>query len=63
MAESLREEDEDSARVRFLDAWVRYRCVGREARVSHWKVTQAIYDRMYQEGLIALQVHYTGSMY
>ena len=48
---------------RFLDTVVRYKCVGREARVSHWRVLQTIEDRRYQEGLETQQVHYTGSMY
>ena len=48
---------------RFLDTVVRYKCVDREARVSHWRVSQAIRDRLYQEGLRTRQVHYTGSRY
>ena len=48
---------------RFLDTVVRYKCVDREARVSYWRVLQAIDDRLYQEGLRTLQVHNTGSMY
>ena len=48
---------------RFLDTVVRYRCVDREAMVSHWRVTQAIHDRLYQVGLETQQIHYTGSVY
>ena len=48
---------------RFLDTVVRYKCMDREARVSHCRVLQAIRDRLYQEGLMTRQVHYTGSMY
>ena len=48
---------------RFLDTVVRYRCVDREATVSHCRVIQAILDRLYQEGLVTQQAHYTGSMF
>ena len=48
---------------RFLNTVVRYRCVDREARVSYWRVGQAVYDRLYQEGLETRQVHWTGSTY
>ena len=48
---------------RFLDTVVRYRCVGREATVSYWRVIQAMHDRLYQEGLMTGQVHITGSRF
>ena len=48
---------------RFLDTVIRYKCVDREAMVSHMMVEQAIDDRLYQEGLMTRQVHYTGSRY
>ena len=48
---------------RFLDTVVRYKCVGREARVSDCRVDQAILDRLYQEGLRTEQVHFTGSVF
>ena len=48
---------------RFLDTVVRYKCVDRAILVSHWRVTQAIRERLYQKGLVAQQVHYTGSRY
>ena len=48
---------------RFLDTVVRYRCVGREARVSYCRSGQFMHDRLYQEGLRTRQVHLTGSVY
>ena len=48
---------------KFLDTVVRYKCIDREARVSYWKVKQAICDRIYQEGLMTWQIQFTGSMY
>ena len=48
---------------RFLDTVVRYKCVDREARVSHCRVLHAIHDRLYQEGLMPGQLHWTGSMF
>ena len=48
---------------RFLDTVVRYKCVGREARVSYYRVKQVILDRLYQEGVETQQVHWTGSRF
>ena len=50
---------------RFLDTVVRFQCLGREARVSYWRLSQAMVDRLYPEspGVIPVHMIMTGSSY
>ena len=48
---------------RFLDAVIRYKCMDRQSRVSHFKVLQVMEDRLFEEGLRAWQQQYTGSRF
>ena len=48
---------------KFMDTVVRFKCVDRESKVSVCRVQQAIYDRLYIEGLSSSQTNYTGSSY
>ena len=63
MEKVISESTMHQAMDRFLDTVVRYKCVDREARMSYYRLIQAIHDRLYQEGLWPRQILYTGSMF
>ena len=47
----------------FLDAVARYKCVGRDVRVSYWRVLQALWDRQYKESLEEMEYNWTGNVF
>ena len=47
----------------YLDPVVRYLCCGREAHVADTRVKQALYVRLYEQGLRSGQLYLTGSKY
>ena len=46
-----------------LDTLIRYKCVGRDVRVTRFRIKQTVCDQLYQEGLRRWQVIYTDSFF